>query len=221
MSPTTGRIKVIVADDDALVRRIIRGTLQEAGMVVVAEASTGRECIDLALHYRPHVLVVDLLMPEGDGIDVARSVRATAGDDIQVIILTSARDAEVGVHALRTGAAGYLSKDMDIADLPRAVHGAVNGEAVITRRMGRRLIERLRELPEGSIGLRPVKSPLTDREWEVLDLLCESMTTEDIASELVLSTETVRSHVKNILRKIGANSRVQAVAMAPSLRAPS
>ena len=95
--------------------------------------------------------------------------------------------------------------------LPQALRGAVDGEAVISRRLGRRLVEHIRRQPEGASGMRPVKSPLTPREWEVIDLLCEGKTTDQIAETLVLSTETVRSHVKNILRKLDARSREEAV----------
>jgi DNA-binding NarL/FixJ family response regulator len=98
------------------------------------------------------------------------------------------------------------------------VHG---GEAAISRRLALRLIQQLRTQPEESIGLRPVRSPLTPREWEVLDLLCAQMGTEAIADELVLSAETVRSHVRNILRKLGVRSRREAVERSTALRAPS
>ena len=102
--------------------------------------------------------------------------------------------------------------------LPRAVQGAAAGEAAISRKLGMRLIEQLRRAPEGRGGLRPVKSPLTPREWEVVDLLAETKTTDEIAELLVLSSETVRSHVKNILRKLDARSREEAVAAAQRMR---
>lgn len=134
------------------------------------------------------------------------------------MILTTADDEEIGLLGLRAGASGFLAKDVDIDVLPQAVHGALSGEAAISRRLSMRLVEQLRRAPEGTGGLRPIKSPLTPREWEVVDLLAEIKTTDQIAEQLVLSSETVRSHVKNILRKLGARSREEAVAAAQRMR---
>jgi NarL family two-component system response regulator LiaR len=127
----------------------------------------------------------------------------------------------MGLLGLRAGAAGFLTKDVDINVVPRALLGALEGEAVISRRLGMRLVERLRHAPDGATGLRPVKSPLTPREWEVIDLLYEGRTTDQIAEILVLSTETVRSHVKHILRKLDARTRAEAVAIAQQMRGAS
>jgi DNA-binding NarL/FixJ family response regulator len=137
-----------------------------------------------------------------------------------VIVLTGAgsEDYELGMQALRAGASGFLSKDLEIEALPRALAGLREGQAAISRKMTLALIDRLRQTPSGSSGLRPVKSPLTAREWEVIDLLKASKTTEQIADELVLSPETVRSHVKNILRKLDVRSREEAVAAADRMR---
>ena len=119
---------------------------------------------------------------------------------------------------LRAGAAGFLAKDVDVDVLPAGAARALHGEAAISRRMSMRLVEHLRRTPDGPSGLRPVKSPLTPREWEVIDLLAEGRTTDQIADELVLSSETVRSHVKNILRKLDARTREEAVAIARRMR---
>jgi len=122
------------------------------------------------------------------------------------------------VLALRSGAAGYLVKDIDIAALPRALHGVCHGEAAISRHLTMRLIERHRLTRTDRSGLRPVQSVLSGREWEVLDHLCDGASTDEIAEALVLSTETVRSHIKNILRKLRVSSRTEAVAAARQLR---
>jgi DNA-binding NarL/FixJ family response regulator len=135
-----------------------------------------------------------------------------------VVILTSAHDDETGLVGLRAGAAGFLTKELDVDSLPRELEAALGGEPAISRRLTMRLIEHLRRAPNGGAGLRPVKSPLTPREWEVIDLLAESKTTEQIAESLVVSAETVRSHVKNILRKLDARSRVEAVRIAQQMR---
>jgi DNA-binding NarL/FixJ family response regulator len=211
-------LRAIVADDDPLVRRLIRDTLQRSGITVIAEASTGREAVELVLYYRPDVVVMDYMMPELDGLEATR--RITAEDaNINIVMLTGAGDDELGLRSLRAGAVGFLSKEVELDALPRALQGARMGEAAISRQLAMRLVERYRRTPKGGSGLRPVRSQLTDREWEVLDLVCGGSTTEDIARSLVLSTETVRSHMKNLYRKLGVRSRDEAVRAAGQLRA--
>jgi NarL family two-component system response regulator LiaR len=197
---------------------MIKEALQQAGIIVIAEAQNGREAAELALHYRPEVVLMDVVMPELDGIAATRRIVKENPEQV-VIILTSADDSEMGLLGLRAGAAGFLTKDVDIDVLPRALRGALSGEAVISRRMGMRLLEHLRRTDRDLTGLRPIKSPLTPREWEVVDLLADGMTTEQIARALVLSSETVRSHVKSILRKLNARSRDEALAAVQRMRA--
>jgi DNA-binding NarL/FixJ family response regulator len=215
----TDTLRAVIADDDPFARRVIKDALQKAGVLVIAEARNGRQAVELALYYRPDVVVMDVVMPEMDGIVATRQIRK-ASPDQHVIVLTGAGedDQELGLQALRAGASGFLSKDVEIDALPRALEGVRAGEAAISRKMTLTLIERLRETPNGSAGMRPVKSPLTAREWEVIDLLKASNTTDQIADELVLSTETVRSHVKNILRKLDVRSREDAVIAADRSR---
>jgi two-component system, NarL family, response regulator LiaR len=210
-------LRAIVADDDPFARKMIKESLQRAGVVVIAEAHNGRQAVDLTRHYRPDVVLMDIVMPELDGLAATRRIVKENPQQV-IVILTSADDEEVGLLGLRAGASGFLAKDVDIDVLPRAVQGAAAGEAAISRKLGMRLIEQLRRAPEGRGGLRPVKSPLTPREWEVVDLLAETKTTDEIAELLVLSSETVRSHVKNILRKLDARSREEAVAAAQRMR---
>jgi two-component system, NarL family, response regulator LiaR len=218
--PETGRTKplrAIIADDDPLARRMIKDALQDAGIVVIAEAHNGRQVVELVLHYRPDVVLMDVVMPELDGIAATRRIVKELPEQL-VIMLTSGDDDDVAMVGLRAGAVGFLTKDVEIDMLPRALAGAVSGEAAISRRMSMRLVEHMRRAPEGGSGLRPVRSPLTPREWEVVDLLSDQLGTDEIAERLVLSTETVRSHVKNILRKLDARSRDEAVAAAQRMR---
>jgi DNA-binding NarL/FixJ family response regulator len=210
-------LRTIVADDDPLVRRLIRDTLQRADVTVIAEASTGREAVELALFYRPDVVLMDFMMPEMDGIEATRRIYAH-DPAIRVVVLTGAGDDELGLRGLRAGAAGYLSKEVELDALPRALRGVLDGEAAISRQLAMQLVERYRTAPTGGVGLRPVRSRLTDREWEVLDLLSTGATTDAIARQLVLSTETVRSHLKNLYRKLEVNSREEAVEAATRLR---
>jgi two-component system, NarL family, response regulator LiaR len=213
----TQPLRTIVADDDPLVRRLIRDTLQMDGVTVIAEASTGREAVELALFYRPDVVVMDYMMPEMDGIEATRAIYDQA-PGVRVVMLTGAGDESLGLRGLRAGAAGFLSKDMELESLPRALRGALEGEAAISRRLAMHLVQHFRAAPTAGMGLRPVRSKLTDREWEVLDLLSGGASTDDIARLLVLSTETVRSHLKNLYRKLEVRSREEAVEAAVRMR---
>jgi DNA-binding NarL/FixJ family response regulator len=210
-------LRAIIADDDPFARKMIKDALQRADVVVIAEAQNGRQAVELALHYDPDVVLMDVVMPELDGIAATRRITSDNPDQV-VVLLTSADDDETGLLGLRSGAAGFLSKDVDVDVLPQELAAALNGEAAISRRLAMRLVEQMRQAPRGGSGLRPVKSPLTPREWEVVDLLAQERTTDEIARTLVLSTETVRSHVKNILRKLDARSRQEAVAAAERMR---
>jgi DNA-binding NarL/FixJ family response regulator len=210
-------MRVIVADDDPFARRMIKDSLQRAGIVVVAEAHNGQQAVELTLFYQPDVVLMDVVMPELDGIGATRRIMEEIPDQL-VVMLTSSDEDEMGFIGLRAGAVGYLSKDLDVDILPQALEGARDGQAAISRKLSMQLIEELRRVPEPTTGMRPVKSPLTPREWEVIDLLYEGRTTEDIADALVLSTETVRSHIKNLMRKLGARTRQEAVTIAHRMR---
>jgi DNA-binding NarL/FixJ family response regulator len=211
--------RAVIADDDPFARRVIKDVLQGSGVIVIAEARDGRQAVELTLHYEPDFVVMDIVMPELDGVMATREIRRQLPDQL-IIVLTGAGedDDELGLQALRAGASGFLSKDLELEALPRALEGLRQGQAAISRKMTLALIQRLRDAPSGSAGMRPVKSPLTAREWEVIDLLKAAKSTEVIADELVLSPETIRSHVKNILRKLDVRSRDEAVAAADRMR---
>ena len=194
-------LRTILADDDPLARRVIRDTLQAAGIIVVAEAANGREAVELAAFYRPDVVLMDYMMPEVDGLEATRRLRG-------------ARPGGPRDHPHRRGrrgsrAAGARGGGERLPDEGRRAQRAAArparrgaGEAAISRRLAMRLVERYRREHAGRQGLRPIHSPLTDREWEVMDLLCAGASTDDIARTLVLSSQTVRSHFKRIYRKL-------------------
>lgn len=211
-------LRVIVADGDPLARRAVRDALQSSGVVVIAEAGDGGDAVRLALHYRPDVVLIDVRMPGLDGIEATRRIVAQE-PEVAVVVLTAQDDDETALRCLRAGAAGFLARTISLDVLARALHAATSGEAVVSRRLMMRIISGLRRSAPGGLGMRPVVSPLTTREWEVLDLLCQGRSTDEIASDLVLTTETVRSHVKSILRKLDVRSRQQAVIRARELRA--
>jgi NarL family two-component system response regulator LiaR len=210
-------MRVIVADDDPFARRMIKESLQRAGVIVVAEAPDGRQVVELTMFYRPDVVLMDVVMPEIDGISATRQIVQAMPDQL-VVMLTSSDETEMGFVGLRAGAVGYLSKDVDVDVLPQALRGTLKGEAAISRRLSMQLIEQFRRAPEASSGMRPVRSPLTAREWEVVDLLIQGQSTDEIAETLVLSHETVRSHIKNLMRKLGAKTRGEAIALAQKAR---
>lgn len=210
-------LRVIVADDDAFARRLIKGALRKAGMTVVAEAADGREAVELGLHYRPDIILMDVVMPGLDGILATRRILAGNPDQL-VVVLTGADEEQFGLLALRVGAVGFLSKEIEIDSLPKALAAVHNGEGAISRAMTRHLIEQFRTRSSGSAGLRPIKGPLTPREWEVIDLLTPGHSTDQVADTLVVSPETVRSHLKSIMRKLGVHSRADAVAAVERLR---
>jgi two-component system, NarL family, response regulator LiaR len=209
-------LRVVLADEDAESRRLMRSALEAAGVAVVAGARSGLEAVRVTQRVRPDVLLVDLGLGDLDGVEVARRSLAFC-PTVKVVVLADRPDEELGMQALRAGAVGFLPKTLDRQALPRIVRGVMAGEAALSREMTLSVVERLRKTGAPT-GLRPVRSVLTAREWEVLDLLCEGLSTSQLADRLVLSPETVRSHVKSILRKLGVSSRAQAVVVARKLR---
>jgi DNA-binding NarL/FixJ family response regulator len=159
---------------------------------------------------------VDIALPSAGGVALVREL-ASGPVDLHVILLASREDPAAALDGLRAGASGYLTKDMQLDAMARAVRAVVAGEPAISRHLVRALVDALREGGERA-RLRPVRSPLTSREWEVLDLLCEGYGTAAIAHRLVISPETVRSHVKRMNRKLGVSTREEAVVAAGELR---
>jgi DNA-binding NarL/FixJ family response regulator len=209
--------RVLIADRDALKRNELRGALGSAGLLVVAEASDKSEAVYLAARCRPDVVVLDTALPPEGGV-AAMPALADAALGARAVLLARSPDVEAGLVALSQGAVGYLPRDMELASLARAVGRVVAGEAAISRAMALQVIERLGELSRGYSGMRPIRSPLTTREWEVLDLLEGGASTAEIARQLVLTPETVRTHVQHILRKLRVHSRAEAVRFAERAR---
>jgi DNA-binding NarL/FixJ family response regulator len=212
------KISVVLVEDVALTRSSVRKTLERSGIAVLAEAATATEGIEAALRERPDVCLVDVGLPGADGIDVARRLSKDA-PEIAVVMLSASDKHDDLIDAIRAGAVGYLLKGMDPGRLADALRGVVGGEAAIPRPLMAHLVKELQT--QGRRRTAIVKSggvALTSREWEVLDLLCEAQSTDQIAETLVLSPDTVRSHIKNLLRKLGVRSRREAVEQARRLR---
>jgi DNA-binding NarL/FixJ family response regulator len=210
-------VRVVIADADSLARHVLREMLAQHGLAVIAEATTAAEAADLAAFYHPDVALIEEGLMGSDPAGVPTAIHARY-PDVAVVLLATVPDEDRALRALRAGASGYLSKDLEPGVLARSVRGVAHGEAAVSRRLAMKIIESGRRSPRDGRGLRPVRSELTDREWEVLDLLASGARTEEIARALVLSTETVRSHLKNLYRKLGVRSRDEAVDAARRLR---
>ncbi len=213
------RARVAIADPDAGSRREVRDALQDEGFVVVGGASAPTEAMELISYYRPEIAVVELEYPSGGGIELIRRIAAEA-PEVSVLVY-SGTDAESDqLTAFRSGADGFVSKRFDGKGLASAAKGVLRGEAAVSRGLAMSLVERLRCLPESGTGMRPVKSKLTPREWEVVDLMAQGLSTKQVAAELVLSEETVYTHVKHLLRKLDVHTREEAIEMTNRMREP-
>ena len=213
------RLRVLVVDDDPLVRRMIRDVLNPAGILVVGEAQDGRDAVRAARHYKPDVILLDVVMPGVDGLAALEQISADPRIGAKVVILSVRGEHDLGYLALRMGAVGYLNKDLDLSVLPRVLRDVAEGGAALSRSFTAELAARLRDLPEGGIGMRPIRSVLTTREWEIVDQLCLGRSTTEIADALVVSTETVRTHIKSVLHKLHVHSRAEVVDLVERLRA--
>ena len=208
----TGTMRVLIADDHAATRAGVRESVEEGGFEVCAEAANAQDAIDLAMSERPDACLLDVHMP-GEGIRAATEI-SEALPDCAVVMLTVSRNDSDLFHSLRAGAAGYLLKDTDPGRLPDALRGVIAGEAAVPRALVARLIHEFRDrgtrrLP--MIGGRGVE--LTSREWQVLDLMAEGLSTAQIAERLFVSPVTVRRHISSIVTKLGAPDRATAVSL--------
>ena len=210
-----GTLRVLIADGDPLALRLLSERLAGDEVTIVGTALDGETAVAEALSLRPDLVVMDVTLPRCNGIVATERIRAEA-PEVQVVLLSVRDDPELVMTALRAGAVGFLEKRIDLAALARAVRGIGRGEAAIDRRMTRRLIDEFRatsSLPRTFAPTQSAGAVLRPRELEVLTLLAAGKPTEEIADDLGLAVETVRSHVKSILRKLRVHSRSEAVAL--------
>ncbi|MGN6377973.1 MAG: response regulator [Gaiellales bacterium] len=206
-------VRIVVVEDHPLFRRGVVSFLESAGMRVVGTASTVRGAVEATATHRPDIVLMDFELEDGSGIDAVGRVLAAVGDQVKVVMLSESRDPADMLASVRAGAVGYLTKDQRPDRLAEAIAGVVRGEAALSRVMAAHLVEDVRgserrlEPAEGS-----KRAPLTPRQLEILRLIAAGQTTAEIASELYLSPETVRWHVKAILRKLNARTRAEAAA---------
>ena len=222
-------VRVVLADDQALLRKGFRMILEaEDGMEIVGEAPDGADAVRLVELYRPDVVLMDVRMPVLDGIEATRTITASAaGEETRVLILTTFDLDEYAFNALRAGASGFLLKDVPPAELVAAIRTVARGDAVVSPRITRRLLEEyahtLPDLTAGADGAgtggdsadeHPSLASLTEREREVLLAVADGLSNAEIAERLYVSEATVKSHVGRLLAKLGLRDRVQAVVFA-------
>ncbi|MFE2062856.1 response regulator [Streptomyces sp. NPDC059467] len=202
--------RVVVADDQTVVREgivMLLGLLP--GVEVVGAAGDGEEAVRLVAELAPDVVLMDLRMPRCDGVEATRRIRSEY-PGTQVVVLTTFADDESLFPALRAGARGYLTKDAGGDEIVRAVESVLSGDAGLSPSIQRRLLERLSQ-PEPAPAATEVPDGLTARETEVLVLIAEGLTNQEIARKLHVSTATVKTHINNLFAKTGLKDRAQAV----------
>jgi DNA-binding NarL/FixJ family response regulator len=209
-------IRVLLADDQALIRAGFRVLIDAADdLEVVGEATDGRQAVDLARRERADVVLMDIRMPGMDGLEATRLISADedlAG--VKVIILTTFESDEYVYQALRAGASGFLVKDTEPAELIQAVRVVARGDALLSPSVTRRLITDLARRPDPPKASGQVLAALTDREREVMTLVAEGMSNDEIAARLFLSPLTSKTHVSRIMSKLNARDRAQLVVIA-------
>jgi DNA-binding NarL/FixJ family response regulator len=206
-------VRVLIADDQALVRGGFRMILEaKEDMEVVGEAGDGAEAVELVERLQPDVVLMDVRMPGVDGIEATRRI-AASGSAARIVILTTYDVDEYVFAALRAGASGFLLKDVRPPELADAIRVVARGDALLAPGVTRRLLDRFAGvLPDGA---RPADlDELTEREVEVLRFVALALSNAEIASRLVLTEATVKTHVSSVLRKLGLRDRVQAVVFA-------
>jgi DNA-binding NarL/FixJ family response regulator len=207
-------ISIVIADDQELVREGLRMMLDaEADLTVVGEACDGNEALAAARTHDPDVLLMDVRMPELDGIEATRRLVA-AGGRAHVLVLTTFDLDEYVYRAMKAGASGFLLKDATREQLAAAVRIIASGESLLAPVITRRLIEDFCKRPPPTVGLPEAVSHLSERELEVLRLLARGLSNAEIAAKLYLSDTTVKSHVARILAKLNLRDRVQTVVFA-------
>jgi DNA-binding NarL/FixJ family response regulator len=210
----TAPLRVVVADDQALVRTGFRMILAADGIDVVAEATNGAEAVDAVRRTLPDVVLMDIRMPEMDGLEAARRILTGATSEPRVIMLTTFDLDHYVYAALSAGASGFLLKDVTPEHLVAAVRMVRSGDALLAPTITRRLVERFAGRSADTAAIHRDLSALTPRELDVLRLLARGLSNAELAASLHLSEATVKTHVARILAKLGLRDRVQAVVVA-------
>jgi DNA-binding NarL/FixJ family response regulator len=206
--------RVLIADDDDLMRAgLVELLAGEPEIEIVGEASTGQEAVERARRLGPDVVLMDVRMPDLDGIAATREL-ARAAPPVRVLILTTFEQDDYVFGALRAGASGFLVKRTRPEELIAAVHTIAAGDSLLSPSVTRRVIDRMAQQPTPDLADKARLDELTPREREVLELVARGLSNREIATALVVEESTIRSHVKRILMKLGLRDRVQIVIFA-------
>jgi DNA-binding NarL/FixJ family response regulator len=214
VTETTDPLRVVIADDQDLLRTGFRLIMRSEGIDVVAEASDGVEAVDAVLRTEPDVVLMDIRMPEMDGLEATRRILAEARRPPRIIMLTTFDLDRYVYNALSAGASGFLLKDVSPEQLVSAVRQVRAGDAMLAPAITRRLIERFADQGEAGGTAHRDLSVLTPRELEVLQLLAKGLSNAELAKRLTLGETTVKTHVARILFKLDLRDRAQAIVMA-------
>ena len=207
MTDSAEKIKVLIVDDHQVVRQGLRTFLElQEDILVVGEAEDGQMAVEMVRQLYPHVVLMDLVMPRLDGISATRQVKSL-GSDVKVIALTSFTEDDKVFPAIQAGASSYLLKDVSPGNLVEAIRAAYRGEARLHPAIARKLMEQVAHQP--SLSREPQVEGLTERERDVIQLVAEGCSNQEIAKELVISEKTVKTHVSNILSKLHLEDRTQ------------
>ena len=207
-------IRVLLADDHALFRRGVASLLAaENGFEVVGEAVDGRQALEMARELMPDVILMDITMPEMDGLEATRRIKAEI-PYVRIVILTASDGDQSLFEAVKSGAQGYLLKNIDPQALYSTLRGVVQGEAPVSRVMAARLLDEFGRQARARAQAPAPTAELTARETEVLQLVARGRSNKEIAAELTISENTVKNHLKNILEKLHLENRVQAATYA-------
>jgi two-component system response regulator DevR len=208
-----GKVRVFVLDDHEIVRRGLKETLEADGEIeVVGEAGTAEEALSRIPPTRPHVAVLDVRLPDGDGVEVCREIRSRH-PEINCLMLTSFADSDALFQAIMAGASGYVLKQVKGADIVDAVRRVANGQSLLDPAVTARVLERIRNGPEEDELL----ARLSAQERNILELIAEGLTNRQIAEQVHLAEKTVKNYVSNLLTKLGMERRTQAAVYAARL----
>jgi len=200
------QINILITDDHAVVREGLRTLIEtESGMSVVGEAADGREAVQQALALKPDVILLDMVMPNSDGLSAITAIKKEQ-PDAKILVLTSFADDDKVFPAIKAGALGYLLKNSSPQRLLRAIRDVYQGEPSMSPDVAKKLMLEMQRPAE----LPPTEDPLTEREVDVLRLIAQGLTNQEIAAKLVIGEGTVRTHVSNILTKLHLANRTQA-----------
>jgi DNA-binding NarL/FixJ family response regulator len=211
---TAPRVRVLIVDDDDLMRAGLRGVLSsDASIEVVGEASDGRDAVYRTRLLHPDIVLMDVRMPDLDGISATREL-LDAFPEVRVVIVTTFEQDDYIFGALRAGASGFLLKRTRPEELVAAVHTVAAGDSLLSPSVTSRVIERMAQQPASDVKTDARLDELTPREREVLELVARGLSNGEIAAALVVEESTVKTHVRRMLAKLGARDRVQAVIFA-------